>query len=59
MLFEISLTMCIKERFVNLSWCIEVLSHVLILLIAENDRSHVAELTGMDNATCNKEYKLG
>lgn len=45
----------LSNRFCNM----DVLSQVLILLIAEKERSHVAEETGITSAHCSSLYKFG
>lgn len=46
--YDKSLSILRIDKFVNLSLVIVLLSQVLIRLMAENERSHDAELIGID-----------
>jgi hypothetical protein len=48
-----------NDRFEILSLVIELLNHVFICQINENDFSHEAELTETVSATCSSLYKFG
>lgn len=54
-----SFSMPIIETSLNLSWAIVDRIQVLILRKAEKERSHVAELIGIVNATCRSLYRFG